>query len=186
MCGGERHPLHHIPMLILTNTLHSTHLTPSPKKRYCWHQRLKECSVSSLKKYLRIIYTVQWLIIHLYIHHTSVVKHLKQYKLTFFFFFKLTLHIGTCKAALVSTPESTEQHQSSVRDRPASAKVPQRQFQESALLHLKSAHELKSEGKKNKTVNLKSSTKQSSHHASDCRLLQKKIKVTEKKCEGLN
>lgn len=89
------------------HTLHSTHLTPQ-KKRYCWYQRLKECSVSSLKKYLRIIYTVQWLIIHLYIHHTSVVKHLKQYKLTFFFFFfKLTLHIGTCKAALVSTLEST-------------------------------------------------------------------------------
>lgn len=42
---------------------------------------------------------VQWLIIHLYIHHTSVLKYLKQYKLTFFFF-KLTLHIGTCKAAL--------------------------------------------------------------------------------------
>lgn len=42
---------------------------------------------------------VQWLIIHLYIHRTSVLKHFKQYKLTFFFF-KLTLHIGKCKTAL--------------------------------------------------------------------------------------
>lgn len=53
----------------------------------------------SLKKYFHIIYMLQWLIIHLYIHRTSVVKHLKQYKLTFFFF-KLTLHVGKCKSAL--------------------------------------------------------------------------------------
>lgn len=66
-------------------TRQPTRLIPSLKKSYCWYQRLKECSVSSLQKYHRIIYTVQWLIIHLYIHHTSVVKHLKQYKLTFVF-----------------------------------------------------------------------------------------------------
>lgn len=42
---------------------------------------------------------VQWLTIHLYIHHKSALKYFKQYKLTFFFS-KLTLHIGTCKAAL--------------------------------------------------------------------------------------
>lgn len=41
----------------------------------------------------------------LYIHCTSVLKHLKQYKLTFFFF-KLTLHIGKCKTALNIHAES--------------------------------------------------------------------------------
>lgn len=53
----------------------------------------------SLKKYFHIIYMVQWLIIHLYIHRTSVLRHFQQYKLTFFFF-KSTLHIGKFKTAL--------------------------------------------------------------------------------------
>lgn len=48
---------------------------------------------------------VQWLTIHLYIHHKSVLKYFKQYKLTFFFS-KLTLHRGTCKAALSKHVES--------------------------------------------------------------------------------
>lgn len=66
---------------------------------------LRNVRTSSLKKYFHIIYMVQWLIIHLYIHRTSVLKHLKQYKLTFFFF-KLTLHIGKCKTALSVHVES--------------------------------------------------------------------------------
>lgn len=53
---------------------------------------------------------VQWLIIHLYIHRTSVLKHLKLYKLTFFFF-KLTLHIGKCKTALNIHGESLSDSQ---------------------------------------------------------------------------
>lgn len=44
------------------------------------------------------MYMVQWLIIHLYIHRTSVVNHFKLYKLTFFLFVCFQIDIAHGKS----------------------------------------------------------------------------------------
>lgn len=78
----------HIPILTRKNRLLWAHFVPlggGDKIKILLISRAEGMFGGfCLKKYFHIIYMVQWLIIHLYIHRTSVPTQLKQYKLTFF------------------------------------------------------------------------------------------------------